>query len=159
MNPRHKVITSLSALSSICKSKKVAGKTIVLTSGCFDLLHGGHLEYICEAGDLGYLVVGINSDAFVKKLKGESRPVRDENDRAFTMAGFSPVELVTIFECDYELIMAVRPNIYVASSTSHVSIWDDVKRVSLLENLGARIVEVGSKKTDSTTDIIKRAKN
>ena len=129
----------------------------MLTSGCFDLLHGGHLEYICDAAELGCLVVGINSDEFVRKIKGPTRPVRLEDDRAFTMAGFSPVDLVVIFDCDYELIETVKPDIYVASSTSHVKIWEEEKRVKLLESIGAKIVEIGSKKTDSTTDIIKRA--
>lgn len=157
MHPRDKIVASLAELSNVCQVYKMAGKTVVLTSGCFDLLHGGHLEYICDSGELGHLVVGINSDAFVKKLKGDSRPVRDQDDRAFTMAGFSPVELVAIFDCDYKLIMAVKPDIYVASSTSHVSIWDDTKRVTLLESMSVRIVEIESKITDSTTNIIKRA--
>ena len=159
MHPREKIVASLDELSDMCRARRIAGGgSIVLMSGCFDLLHGGHLEYICDARDLGYyLVVGINSDAFVKKLKGDGRPVRNQEDRAFTMAGFSPVDLVVIFDCDYELIRAVRPNVYVASATSHVSIWDDTKRVQLLENLGARIVEIESKKEDSTTDIIRRA--
>lgn len=157
MHPKSKIVASLAKLSQICKLHKESGKTIVLTSGCFDLLHGGHLEYVCDAGEMGWLVVGINSDAFVKRLKGDSRPVRDQHDRAFTMAGFSPVKLVTIFDSDYELIRAVRPNVYVASSTSHVSAWDDLERVSLLENIGARIVEIEFNKKDSTTDIIKRA--
>ena len=157
MHPKSKIVATLAALSEICQARKKAGKTIVLTSGCFDLLHGGHLEYICDAAELGNLVVGINSDAFVKRLKGKNRPVRDQEDRAFTVAGFAAVELVTVFDCDYELIMAVSPNIYVASSTSHVSVWDDKKRVTLLEDIGARVIEIESKITDSTTDIIKRS--
>ncbi len=157
MHPMDKVIASLADLSRICQAQREAGETVVLTSGCFDLLHGGHLEYICDAGYLGYLVVGINSDAFVRRLKGKNRPIRDQNDRAFIMAGFFPVRLVSIFNCDYELIRAVRPNIYVASATSNVRVWEDKQRVALLEKVGARIVEMDSKKTDSTTDIIQRA--
>jgi rfaE bifunctional protein nucleotidyltransferase chain/domain len=157
MHPMDKVIASLADLSSICQAQREAGEKVVLTSGCFDLLHGGHLEYICDAGELGYLVVGINSDAFVRRLKGDNRPIRGQDDRAFMMAGFFPVNLVSIFNCDYELIEAVRPNIYVASATSHVRVWEDTQRVALLENMGTRIVEIESKKTDSTTDIIQRA--
>lgn len=157
MHPNAKIILSLATLANICQTYKVSGEIIVLTSGCFDLLHGGHLEYICDAGGLGFLVVGINSDQFVKRLKGENRPIRKQDDRAFTMAGFYPVRLVTIFDCDYELIKAVKPDIYVASATSHVRIQDDLKRVALLEGFGTRIVEIESKKKDSTSDIIKRA--
>lgn len=157
MHPRGKIVATLSVLAQICQECKCSDENIVLTSGCFDLLHGGHLEYICDAAEMGHLVVGINSDASVRKLKGEGRPVRDQYDRAFTMAGFSPVELVAIFDCDYELIRAVRPDIYVVSSTSHVLVWDDKERVKLLEGMGAKIVEIQSKKTDSTTDIIRRS--
>ena len=156
MHPSEKVVSSLGELEHRCSLMRAHGKTIVLTSGCFDLLHGGHLEYIWDAGKRGFLVVGINSDTFVKKLKGESRPVRDEGDRALVMAGFYPVGLVVVFNCDYQLIDAVRPDIYVASSTSHVRIWKDERRVSLLRKIGAQIVELGGKKVDSTTAIISR---
>lgn len=157
MHPRNKVASSLKELLVMCQIQRELGQKIVLTSGCFDLLHGGHLEYIYEAGKMGYLVVGINSDTFVKKLKGENRPIRDQDDRALLIAGFTHVGLVAIFDCDYELIRTVRPDVYVASETSHLSIWNDEKRVSLLKGMGAEIVEIESKKQDSTTDIIRRA--
>ncbi|MEI7890571.1 MAG: adenylyltransferase/cytidyltransferase family protein [bacterium] len=157
MHPRNKVAASLDVLSKICQARKKAGKTIVLTSGCFDLLHGGHLEYLWDASELGFLVVGVNSDQFVKKIKGDSRPIRDQNDRALTLAGFSAVRMVTIFDCDYELIRAVKPDVYVASPTSHVTIWEDKMRLCVLESIGARVVEIESKRQDSTTKIIKRS--
>lgn len=156
MHPCEKISTSLSELSEICQCHKENGATIVLTSGCFDLIHGGHLEYVCEAGALGFLVVGINSDVFVKKLKGESRPIRNQKDRAFVMAGFFPVKQVVVFDSDYDLITAVKPDIYVASKTSHVAVWSDERRISLLNDVGAKIIEISSKKTDSTSDIIRR---
>ena len=157
MNPRIRIIASLAELSVFCEAARSTGERIVLTSGCFDLLHGGHLEYICDAGSRGFLIVGINSDAFVKKLKGDDRPIRKEADRAFLMAGFTPVRGVVIFDCDYDLIRAVKPDIYVASSTSHVRVWDDERRISVLEACGSRIVELDSEKTDSTTAIIRRS--
>lgn len=157
MDPKRKIIADFTQLSRICRAAKEKGKKVVLTSGCFDLLHGGHLDYVCEAGMLGYLVVGINSDAFVKRIKGDNRPIRNEQDRAFTMAGFFPVKLVSIFDCDYALIEAVQPDVYVASATSHVKVWSDQKRIMLLNQLGSQVVEIGSLKKDSTTDIIKRA--
>lgn len=159
MHPSEKVVSSLEDLKIRCAQIRDSGKIIVLTSGCFDLLHGGHLEYIWDAGERGFLVVGINSDIFVKKLKGESRPIRDEKDRALLMAGFYPVGLVIIFDCDYLLIDAVRPDIYIASSTSHVRVWEDEHRLSLLRKIGAQIVELGGKKVDSTTSIIERMKS
>lgn len=156
VHPSERVVSSLDDLSVRCNKIRSKQK-IVLTSGCFDLLHGGHIQYIWEAGCRGFLVVGINSDAFVKRLKGESRPVRGEDDRAEVMAGFYPVGLVTVFDCDYLLIEAVRPNIYVASTTSEVRIWNDIKRVKLLKSFNTEIVELGGMKQDSTTDIIRRS--
>ncbi len=156
MSPEEKILP-LGSLSEACSARRAEGKTVVLTSGCFDLLHGGHLHYICDAGELGFLVVGINSDQFVKRLKGENRPIRDQSDRAFLMAGFYPVQLVTIFDDDYELIRAVVPHIYVASVTSHVRVWEDTQRIALLEELGSQVIEIESKKQDSTTDIIRRS--
>jgi glycerol-3-phosphate cytidylyltransferase len=158
MHPRDKIVACLSELSSICQTYKMEGKKVVLTSGCFDLLHGGHLEYIFDSAKLGHhLIVGVNSDLFVKKLKGENRPVRDQDDRAFMIAGFYLVSHVIVFDCDYELIEAVRPNVYTTSMTSHVTIDEDVKRAALLENVGSEIIEIASKKEESTTEIIKRA--
>ena len=156
MDPREKIVESLLDLFLLCQAHRKAGAKIVLTSGCYDLLHGDHLAYLCEVSKIGHLVVGINSDKFVKRLKGEDRPIRGQVDRAFTIAGFEPVKLVTIFDCDYQLIEAVKPNFYTTSATSHLLIRDDKKRIDLLNYLGTQIVEIESKKTDSTTGIITR---
>jgi|GEM_PF-1162748 len=156
MHPSEKIAASLEDLKIRCDSIRESGKTIVLTSGCFDLLHGGHVEYVWDAGERGFLVVGINSDVSVRKLKGKSRPARGQEDRAKVMACMYSVALVAIFDCDYALIEAVKPKIYVASSTSHVRVWDDSRRIVLLEKLGTEIVELGGKKEDSTTNIIAR---
>jgi len=142
-------------LQEACKKLKESGKKIVLMSGCFDLLHVGHLDAVCDASEYGSLIVGINSDIFVKKLKGENRPIRDEKERASLMAGFSFVDYVTIFDDDYDLIESVRPDYYIASMTSHVRIWKDEKRVALLKEIGAKIIEFGPEKRNSTTRIIK----
>ena len=160
MPPREKIIRSLAQLHVLCNNLKESRKKIVLTSGCFDLVHGGHLEYVYQASQYGFLVVGINSDEFVKRLKGEGRPIRDEVDRAFVMAGFEPVGFVTIFNQDDDLIRAVEPDVYVASTTSHVKIFDDVERVHLLNWMGAQIVELGAQsRTNSTTNIIEKIKS
>ncbi len=161
MHPNDKIFSDLNVLRTTCVNFARHGETRVLTSGCFDLVHGGHLEYLCRAKALasfrGKLVVGINSDEFVRRLKGPNRPVRKEADRAFVMAGFFPVDAVIVFNDDLELIRAVRPDIYVASATSHVRVHDDPPRLALLHELATKIVEVDSGKTDSTSDIIKRS--
>ena len=155
MYPSDKIV-DLGTLSTICQNHRRAGGEIALTSGCFDLIHPGHIHYLCEAARRGNLVVGINSDAFVKRLKGPSRPILGEKDRAFVVASFFPVWLVVVFDDDYALIEAVRPRTYVASMTSTTRIWDDEKRVLLLAGMSAQIVEMGKGKADSTTDIIGR---
>lgn len=158
MHPREKIAESLADLSERClRQRRLSRDPLVLTSGCFDLLHGGHLEYILEASSKGFLVVGINSDPFVKRLKGSSRPIRGQDDRVFTIAGFECVELAVIFDDDAELIRAVRPNVYIASSTSHLRIWDDPARLSELRRIDCAIFEIFSKKEESTTDMIRRA--
>lgn len=158
MHPEEKIVDSLPYLSRRCQEqRRLIEDPVVLTSGCFDLLHGGHLEYLIEASSKGFLVVGINSDPFVKRLKGASRPIRGQDDRVFTIAGFEVVDLAVIFDDDIELIKAVHPNIYVASSTSHGRVWDDPSRLSVLREIGCVIFEISSKKEESTTDMIRRA--
>lgn len=91
-------------------------KTIVFTNGCFDILHRGHVTYLNEAKKLGdLLVVGLNSDASVKRLKGETRPINSEQDRKFVLQNLKSVDFVEIFEDDtpLELIKAIMPNILV----------------------------------------------
>ena len=91
-------------------------KKIVFTNGCFDILHLGHIKYLSNARDLGdVLVVGVNTDDSVKRLKGEGRPLQDERTRTLALASLRFVEMVTLFDEDtpYELIKAIRPDILV----------------------------------------------
>ncbi|PIP91545.1 MAG: D-glycero-beta-D-manno-heptose 1-phosphate adenylyltransferase [Bdellovibrionales bacterium CG12_big_fil_rev_8_21_14_0_65_38_15] len=98
-------------LSSIDQNKK-----IVFTNGCFDILHPGHVAYLNEAKSLGdKLVVGLNSDASVKRLKGEDRPVNNESDRMFMLLNLKSVDHVIIFNEDtpFELIQELKPDVLV----------------------------------------------
>lgn len=91
-------------------------KRIVFTNGCFDILHRGHVTYLAEAKKLGdLLVVGLNSDASVKRLKGAERPINNENDRQYVLSQLKAVDFVEIFEEDtpLNLILKVKPNILV----------------------------------------------
>jgi len=95
---------------------KLHEQKTVFTNGCFDVLHYGHVRYLLEAKKLGdILVVGLNSDASVRRLKGESRPINGEKERAFVLAALSCVDYVTLFEEDTpeELIKVVKPNVLV----------------------------------------------
>ena len=95
---------------------KLHNHKIVFTNGCFDVLHFGHVQYLLEAKKLGdLLVVGLNSDASVRRLKGESRPINGEKERAFVLAALAFVDYVVVFEEDTpkELIEVVKPNVLV----------------------------------------------
>jgi len=92
------------------------GKVVVFTNGCFDILHLGHIEYLRQAASLGdFLVVGLNSQASVSRLKGPSRPIQDEKSRAAVLASLTSVDAVCIFEEDTpeRLIHALSPDILV----------------------------------------------
>jgi len=95
---------------------KKEGKTIVFTNGCFDILHMGHVDYLAKARSLGdILIIGLNTDTSVRNLKGQSRPINDENARAFLLAAFSFVDAVVFFneETPYHLIAAIKPHFLV----------------------------------------------
>ena len=92
------------------------GKRIVFTNGCFDILHRGHVTYLAEAKKLGdLLVIGLNSDESVKRLKGPQRPINNENDRLYVLSQLKSVDFVEIFNEDtpLNLILKVLPNILV----------------------------------------------
>lgn len=95
---------------------KNKGKKIVFTNGCFDIIHKGHVTYLAEAKKLGdLLVVGLNSDASVKRLKGPERPINNELDRQYVMSQLKPVDFVEIFSEDtpLNLILKVNPKVLV----------------------------------------------
>ena len=103
-------------LANTVERLRKEGKTIVFTNGCFDLLHLGHVKYLEKAKSFGdILIVGVNSDASVRRLKGESRPVNPEYDRAYLLAALEAVDFVTIFEEDTpcDLIKSIRPDVLV----------------------------------------------
>jgi rfaE bifunctional protein nucleotidyltransferase chain/domain len=105
-----------SNLSEVIESYRRQGKKIVFTNGCFDLLHIGHVRYLEEAAKLGdVLIVGINTDASVQKLKGPTRPIQNENDRAEILASLKSVDHTVLFTEDtpYNLIKQILPNVLV----------------------------------------------
>ncbi|OIP02599.1 MAG: D-beta-D-heptose 1-phosphate adenosyltransferase [Bacteroidetes bacterium CG2_30_33_31] len=98
---------------------KSIGLKIVFTNGCFDILHLGHIDYLSKARDLGdKLIIGLNSDESVKRIKGKSRPIQDENSRAFILAAFGFVDAVILFDEDtpYNIISKLLPNVLVKGS-------------------------------------------
>jgi len=113
---RNARIKPLKELSKIIAGEKLKGETIVFTNGCFDIIHSGHIHTLSGAKVLGSkLIVGVNSDNSVKRLKGEKRPIQSENERALIIAALSFVDFVIIFEEDtpFNLIKTLKPNILV----------------------------------------------
>lgn len=109
-------ITTKSELESQIKNWRNAGQKIVFTNGCFDLLHLGHIDYLAKAKNLGdRLIIGLNTDASVQRIKGPSRPVKDEKSRAHILAAMQFVDAVIFFddETPLNLISWIKPNILV----------------------------------------------
>jgi D-beta-D-heptose 7-phosphate kinase/D-beta-D-heptose 1-phosphate adenosyltransferase len=109
-------IKSFDELKVQVERLKKLGKKIVFTNGCFDILHRGHVSYLDIAKSYGdVLILGLNSDASVRKLKGDSRPINSEEDRAFVLSALESVDFVTVFgdETPYELIKMVEPDVLV----------------------------------------------
>jgi D-beta-D-heptose 7-phosphate kinase/D-beta-D-heptose 1-phosphate adenosyltransferase len=142
-------------------SKELAShrnQKIIFTNGCFDLLHVGHVRYLQEAraqGDL--LVVGVNSDASVKRLKGPTRPIQVENDRAEILAALRAVDYVVIFEEDTpaQLIEQVRPNVLVKGGD-----WkpEQIVGSSFVLSYGGEVKSLQFVEGRSTTKIIEKSK-
>lgn len=138
-------------LKDIIVQAKAAGKRIVFTNGCFDIIHKGHVRYLREAKKLGdILVVGLNSDQSVKRIK-PGRPINNEEDRAEVLSSLEMVDYVVIFEEDtpYELIKFLRPHILVKGGDWKV---EDIIGSDLVE----RTISLPYVEGVSTTEIIKR---
>ena len=139
---------------NILEKKRNQGKTIVFTNGCFDLLHAGHVKYLQKARRLGdLLVLGLNSDSSIRRLKGEKRPLLDEIERAQILAALDCIDYVVIFEEDtpLELITALKPQILVKGGDY---LPDEVVGKDIVESLGGRVELVTFVDGKSTTSII-----
>src|SRR5690349_5206824 len=132
-------IIKLEELSDRCDKLRSAGKRIVATNGCFDLLHVGHVRYLQSARAIGdLLVVGLNSDSSVEQLKGVGRPISSERDRAEVLAALTCVDVVTIFPeiRATKFLATVRPAVYVKGGDYSTETLDKEERV-FLEEIGA----------------------
>jgi rfaE bifunctional protein nucleotidyltransferase chain/domain len=135
---------------------RAAGETIVFTNGVFDLLHRGHVEYLAEARALGdRLVVGLNSDASVRRLKGPERPIVAAADRAAVLKALASVDLVAEFEEDTpeRLIRAVRPDVLVKGGD-----WEVARIVGrdFVESLGGRVLSIPLREGYGTSALVRR---
>jgi len=150
------LILDREALVTRINIEKAKGARIVLANGCFDILHAGHVRYLEGARALGdVLVVGINSDAQVRRLKGAGRPILTERDRAELVASLQAVDLVTIFTepTVTELLLAIKPDIH-AKGTDYTE--ETVPERDVVRSYGGRVAIVGDPKDHSTSEIIRR---
>jgi rfaE bifunctional protein nucleotidyltransferase chain/domain len=143
-------------LSKISLDLKKKGKKIVFTNGCFDLLHPGHLHYLIDAKGMGdILIVGINSDDSIRKIKGEKRPLTPERDRLEMLAGLECVDFVTTFnEPDpYRLISLIKPDLLVKGGDWGV---DQIIGKEIVEKEGGKVVSIPLSPGYSTTKLIEK---
>lgn len=148
-------IKSLKEIENLAKKFHEQGKKIVFTNGCFDILHIGHVKYLEEARTYGdVLILGLNSDKSVKKLKGDTRPINNQDDRAYILASLESVDYVVIFDEDtpYNLIKAIKPNVLVKGGDyegKEVVGQDIAQELKLVKFVDGK----------STTNTIKRIQN
>ncbi len=134
------------------------GDKIVFTNGCFDLIHRGHIEYLSRAADLSErMIVGLNTDASVSRLKGKDRPVVDEESRAILMGAFEFVDAVVYFDDDtpYELIKEIQPDILVKGSDYKI---DEIIGYDIVLARGGAVETINLVEGFSTTTLIERIK-
>lgn len=146
-------------LARVRDRMEAAGRRLVFTNGCFDLLHAGHVRYLRQARALGdALAVGLNSDHSVRELKGEGRPVNPQDDRAEVLAALSSVDYVVIFDGRRatELLRAVRPQVYAKGGDYTEASLDAGERAALRE-AGAEIRILPLVPGRSTTAVLERA--
>lgn len=157
VNFRGKLV-GLDALHAWRDEVRAAGRRLVTTNGCFDLLHLGHVTYLEAARNLGdLLLVGVNGDASVRALKGAGRPVNPEQDRALVLAALESVSAVCVFpEVDaLSFLRVARPDIYAKGGDYTVeTINQDERR--LVEGYGGRVVVLGGVAGRSTSALVSR---
>lgn len=149
-------IQSFETIAETIAQWRAAGQRIVFTNGCFDLLHYGHLHYLSAARDLAdRLVVGLNSAASVRRLKGPNRPINDELTRTHTLAALQMIDAVVVFEADtpLELIKIVQPDILVKGGD-----WkpDQIVGSEIVLANGGQVLSLPFVEGYSTTNIEKK---
>lgn len=135
---------------------KAEGKTVVFTNGCFDILHVGHLRYLDEAKECGdILIVGVNSDASVRRLKGETRPINNQDDRGEMLTGLKAVDYAVIFTEDtpVEILEELKPSIHVKGGDYKK---EDLPETEVVERNGGEVKILSLIQGKSTTNVVKK---
>jgi len=143
-------------LTKIIQGHKKRGERIVLTNGCFDLIHVGHVRYLKEAKDKGdILIVALNSDSSVRKLKGKGRPLLNQEERAEIIASFSFVDYITLFEEPnvMKILLALEPDIH-AKGSDYTK--ETVPEKDTVKGYGGKIAITGGPKVRSTSRLLEK---
>lgn len=150
------MIVSAETAALISKELRENGKKIVFTNGCFDIIHSGHTQYLSKAKQMGdCLFLGLNSDASVKRLKGEDRPINNQDDRAIVLDALKAVDYVVLFEEDtpFTLIKQILPNLLVKGGDYKA---EDIVGYDIVTQNGGDVVTISFVEGKSTTNIINK---
>lgn len=154
-----KKITTLASLKRVVKKLKERGARIVFTNGCFDILHRGHVEYLKKAKAQGEaLIIGLNADASVRRIKGPSRPINKQADRAAVLAALDLIDYVVFFRQDtpLELIRTLKPDILVKGGDWHP---EKIVGADIVKAYGGRVLSIPFIKGYSTSGLIEKIVN
>ena len=152
-------VVAFDEVEGLCQRLRAAGKKIVTTNGCFDILHVGHVRILKKARNLGdCLIVAINSDASVRKLKGPERPINNQADRGEVLAALGCVDYVAVFDEDtpVALLELARPDIHVKGSDYRP---DDLEETPVVRKHGGDVVIVDLVPDRSTTGIVDKIRS
>lgn len=152
-------IKTLEEASVLIKKWQKAGMKIVFTNGCFDIIHKGHIDYLAAAASLGgKMIIGLNTDDSVRKLKGNGRPVNDEKARSLMLAALHFTDMIVLFDEDtpYNLIKQIQPDILVKGKDYKA---EDIVGYDVVTKRGGEVITIELTDGYSTTALIERIKN
>lgn len=156
---QNKIISNWNQLESIIANWRKKGDKVIFTNGCFDIVHKGHVEYLSKSSSLAdRFIIGLNTDASVRKIKGEGRPVNDQDARATLLAAFGFVDLVIYFDQDtpYELIKRIQPDFLVKGSDYNP---EEIVGYDIVTQKGGEVRTVDLVEGYSTTNLIQKIKS
>jgi rfaE bifunctional protein nucleotidyltransferase chain/domain len=159
LNKINSKIFSLDDLKNQVNAWKQAGEEVVFTNGCFDIIHKGHIEVLAQTADLGdRLLIGLNSDSSIQKLKGEDRPIIDEQARAILLSALSFVDAVILFpeETPINLISTLLPDVLAKGGDYEI---ETIVGHEIIQNNGGKVKLVPFVDGFSSTTIIEKIKN
>ena len=152
-------IISLEALKLRVENWKSSSEKIVFTNGCFDILHRGHIDVLAKTADLGdKLIIGLNSDSSIRKLKEENRPIVDEKSRALLLAAFSFVDAIVLFseQTPINLITDIRPDILAKGGDYKI---EEIVGHEVVQQNGGEVITIPLTEGFSSTNIIDKIQN